>query len=168
MGVTISRRLVPLAALLFGCSGDSNGPDSVGAGEFSITVTGAFSQTLSGNAVYVIGADGFAISLSNSSGRGVVLSRAANTRPAVGSNPIVSADGAQDAEFVLTGVFGGSGANLSYLCESSGAGTMTITTSGSHVTGTFTSDVGCFSYSSGALANGTITGSFDAVEAPAQ
>ena len=45
---------------------------------------------------------------------------------------------------------------------------MTITTSGSHVTGTFTSDVGCFSYSSGALANGTITGSFDAVEATAQ
>ena len=165
MNATVSRRLVPLVGLLFACGGDASGPDEVGSGEFSFTVSGAFSQTISGNAIYVTGTDGLAIDLANSSGRGVVLSRVTASLPAVGTSPIVSAEGAQDAEFVLTGLFGGSGSNLSYLCESTGGGTMTITASGSHLTGTFTTAAGCFSYSSGEVADATITGSFDAVEA---
>lgn len=165
MNATVSRRLVPLVGLLFACGGDASGPDEVGSGEFSFTVSGAFSQTITGNAIYVTGTDGFAIDLANSSGRGVVLSRVTATLPAVGSVPIVSADAAQDGEFVLAGLFGGSGSTLSYLCESVDGGNLTITASGSHVTGTFTANVGCFSYSSGQVADGTITGTFDAVEA---
>lgn len=171
MAGKVRGRLVPLAAMLFACSGDSSGPDDVGSGEFSVTVSGGLSATLSGNAWWVRGsqgAEGFAIDLATSSGRGVVLTWNTQTAPPVGTTPIVSVDDASTGQFILTGIFGGSGSNFGYLCESSGTGSLSITTSGSHVIGTFTSEVGCFSSSSGALVNGTVEGSFDAVEAPQQ
>ena len=164
MAVKIGRKLVPLA-LIVACSSDGSGPNDIDAGEFSYTVSGGLTESATGDAFYVVDqAEGLAITLS-SNGRGVVIGRINPSLPAVGSHPFVTADDATDADFILTTVFGGSGSSISHFCQASG-GTMEITASGSHLTGTFTAALDCFSYSNNAPVQGPITieGSFDATQ----
>ena len=167
MQLTIRRALGPLTAVALGCSGDGTGPGNVGDGEFSYEVTGAFSQTVTGNAVWASGADaegGFAISLSTGD-RGTIIGRESPVAPAVGTYQFSSTDAEtippdQFIAFVLLG------SGISF-CGSQG-GTMQITGTGEHIRGTFTVNVSCFDQASNSLKDAVVTGEFDAVEAPQQ
>ena len=166
MQLTMRRVLGPLTALALGCGGDTTGP---GDGEFSYEVTGGFSQTVTGNAIWASGADaegGFAISLSTGTGeRGTIIGRESPVAPVVGTYQLGSTDAEtippdQFIAFVLLG------SGISF-CGSQG-GTMQITGTGEHIRGTFTVNVSCFDQASNSLKDAVVTGEFDAVEAPQQ
>jgi len=163
MQLTMRRVLGPLTALALGCGGDSTGP---GDGEFSYQVTGGFSQTVTGNAVWASGADaegGFAISLSTGE-RGTIIGRESPVAPAVGTYQF----GSTDAETIPPDQF------IAFTTLGSGSfcgsqsGSMQVTSTGAHIRGTFTANVSCFDQPSNSIKDAVVTGEFDAVEAPQQ
>lgn len=163
MQLTIRRGLIPLAALVFGCSGDNTGPGKIADGKFSFKVTGAFSQTITGNAIWVTGADadgGFAISLSSGQ-RGTIIGRESPVAPTVGTYQFANtnAETTPPEQFLVIAVLS-SGFSL---CGSE-SGSMQITSAGAHIRGTFTANVGCFDEGSNSVRDAVITGEFDAVE----
>lgn len=163
MQLTMRRVLGPLTALALGCGGDSTGP---GDGEFSYQVTGGFSQTVTGNAIWASGADaegGFAISLSTGE-RGTIIGRESPVAPAVGTYQF----GSTDAETIPPDQF------IAFTTLGSGSfcgsqsGSMQVTSTGAHIRGTFTANVSCFDQASNSIKDAVVTGEFDAVEAPQQ
>jgi hypothetical protein len=142
-------------ALLAGC-GDGPTPPKPkpSAGNFTATVSGAASKTLSGEAGFVVTPNTFSIALSNSSGVGYIqFSRLAGI-PAVGTYQLDA--NAQQNSGVFGAIYSG-GAQENYV---SSGGTLTVATSSAdRVTGSF-----AFTGLGGTsgTATVTITGSFDA------
>jgi hypothetical protein len=167
MRLTMRRAFGPLTALVIGCGGDSTGPGNVGDGEFTFKVTGAFDQTVTGNAYWATGASaegGFAISLSTGQ-RGTIIGRESPAAPAVGTYQFGSTDAAATPpdQFIVIAILG---SGISFCGSQSGS--MQITSTGAHIRGTFTTNVSCFDQSSNSIKDAVITGEFDAVEAPQQ
>ena len=168
MQLTMRRALGPLTAVTLGCGGDGTGPGNVDDGEFSYEVTGSFTQTVTGHALWASGADaegGFAISLSTGTGeRGTIIGRVSPVAPAVGTYQFGSTDAATippDQFIAFTTLGSGS------FCGSQG-GSMEVTSTGAHIHGTFTANVSCFDQASNSIKDAVVTGEFDAVEAPQQ
>ena len=166
MAVKLARKLAPLA-LIVACGGDGTGPGDVGDGEFSFEVTGAVTQTVTGNAYWASGAaaeGGFAINLSNGE-RGTIIGRESPVAPAVGTYQFGSTDAETipSDQFIVITVLG---SGISFCGSQSGS--MQITSTGAHIRGTFTANVSCFDQASNSIKDAVITGEFDAVEAPQQ
>jgi hypothetical protein len=161
---------LPLASACGG--GDSNGPGDdgdVAAGRFTAELSGAYAQTLSGQAVYVQGQEGggFTISMSSdaqgSSGTGVVMARENTAVPGVGQYAVI--DGTTDPmppDDFFAASFVKSAGNL-IQCFSDNGGTLDITASGANLVGDFTVNAQCLNPTNGQLAPTTITGKFNAV-----
>lgn len=163
MRLTMRRGFVPLAALVFGCSGDNTGPGNIADGKFSFKVTGAFNQTISGNAIWVTGANadsGFAISLSSGQ-RGTIIGRQSPVAPTVGTYEFGNTNAATTPpeQFLVIAILS-SGFSL---CGSE-SGSMQITRAAAHIHGTFTANVGCFDEAGNGPQDAVISGEFDAVE----
>jgi hypothetical protein len=153
---------VVLTAAVASCGDDTEGPGDVDRGRFGAEVTGGVSQSLEGNALYVSAAEGFSLVLSDGT-EGITFGRILPDKPGTGTFPIASAGDTDvpDDQFIAAGILDGSN-----LCEA-GSGTLTITSSGAEIEGTFEIDVQCFIVGGGGgeVAEATITGAFNAIEA---
>jgi hypothetical protein len=166
---------LPLALACGG--GDSNGPGEggdVAAGRFTAELTGAYPQTLSGQAFYFQGqeGEGFTISMSSdaagASGTGVVLARENTSLPEVKEYAVI--DGTTDPmpadDFFAASFVQSSGELIQ--CFSDNGGTLAITASGANLVGDFTVKAQCLDRTTGQLSATTITGNFNAVAGPTQ